>query len=249
MRKRVPNALFDVPIQSANYQIQPADHNNEVVSNTETQKNPSALGLLALTYANSSDSEEDQLEPDIPVHTDGISPRNCFIESRFQCDSKGLPSIKQEHYAGAIGGQSCSFSIPVSGDDVPLQIVDSCADDIHERANLKDRSHLSSDCSVELEADKLASIEPNSSEGIFRDPLAISWATSKYSPVAQDTDRGKFSNGIVPVENTNMSFTPKSDEDYSRIHVFCLEHAVEVEQQLRPIGGVNMLLLCHPGMI
>ncbi|CBI14884.3 unnamed protein product, partial [Vitis vinifera] len=163
MRKRVPNALFDVPIQSANYQIQTVDQNNEVVSNTGTQKNTSALGLLALTYANSSDSEEDQLEPDIP-----------------------------------------------------------------------------------LEADNLASTESNSSEGIFRDPLAISWATSKYSPVGHDAERAKFSNAIVPVENTNMSFAPRSDEDYSRIHVFCLEHAVEVEQQLRPIGGVNMLLLCHP---
>lgn len=249
MRKRVPNALFDVPIQSANYQIQTVDQNNEVVSNTETQKNTSALGLLALTYANSSDSEEDQLEPDIPVYTDEISPRNCLLESKFQCDNNGLPSIKRDHYAGATRGESLSFSRLVCGDEVPLQIVDSYANNIHERANFKDRSHHASDCSVELEADNLASTESNSSEGIFRDPLAISWATSKYSPVGHDAERAKFSNAIVPVENTNMSFAPRSDEDYSRIHVFCLEHAVEVEQQLRPIGGVNMLLLCHPGMI
>lgn len=246
MRKRVPNALFDVPIQSANYQIQTVDQNNEVVSNTETQKNTSALGLLALTYANSSDSEEDQLEPDIPVYTDEISPRNCLLESKFQCDNNGLPSIKRDHYAGATRGESLSFSRLVCGDEVPLQIVDSYANNIHERANFKDRSHHASDCSVELEADNLASTESNSSEGIFRDPLAISWATSKYSPVGHDAERAKFSNAIVPVENTNMSFAPRSDEDYSRIHVFCLEHAVEVEQQLRPIGGVNMLLLCHP---
>ena len=251
MRKRVPNALFDVPIQSANYQIQTEDQNNGVVSNNETQKNASSLGLLALTYANSSDSEseEDQLEPDMPVYTDEISPSNCFLESKFQCDNKGLSSIKRDHYAGATRGQSPSFSRPGGEDEVPLQIVDSCADDICERANFKDRSHHTSDSSVELEADKFDSIEPNSSEGIFRDPLALSWTTSKYSPVAHDAERAKFSNAIVPVDNTNMSFAPRSDDDYSRIHVFCLEHAVEVEQQLRPVGGVNMLLLCHPGMI
>lgn len=38
-----------------------------------------------------------------------------------------------------------------------------------------------------------------------------------------------------------------ADEDSSRLHVFCLEHAVEVEQQLGPIGGVDIFLVCHPG--
>ncbi|PKU64687.1 lysine-specific demethylase JMJ705 [Dendrobium catenatum] len=37
-----------------------------------------------------------------------------------------------------------------------------------------------------------------------------------------------------------------SDKDSYRMHVFCLEHAVEVEKRLRVLGGVNMMLLCHP---
>lgn len=249
MRKRIPDALFDVPIQSGSYQIQTADQNNEEVSNTETRKNTSALGLLALTYGNSSDSEEEQLEPEVPGYADEISPRNCSLESKFQCDSDGLLSMKQDHYSGAAGGQCLSFSRFDCGDEVPLQVIDSYTDDRHEKANFKDRCHHASECSVELEANNLACTESNSSEGICRDPLAISWATSKYSPAAHDAERAKFSNAIVPIENTNMPFASRSDEDYSRIHVFCLEHAVEVEQQLRSIGGVNMLLLCHPGMI
>ncbi|KAK9073560.1 hypothetical protein SSX86_007884 [Deinandra increscens subsp. villosa] len=36
-----------------------------------------------------------------------------------------------------------------------------------------------------------------------------------------------------------------SQRDSSRMHVFCLEHALEVEQRLRRYGGVNLLLLCH----
>jgi hypothetical protein len=39
----------------------------------------------------------------------------------------------------------------------------------------------------------------------------------------------------------------KFDKDSSRMHVFCLEHAVEVEKQLRAIGGANVILLCRPG--
>ncbi|XP_074568161.1 lysine-specific demethylase JMJ705-like [Curcuma longa] len=37
-----------------------------------------------------------------------------------------------------------------------------------------------------------------------------------------------------------------SDKDSSRMHVFCLEHAAEVEKRLQPVGGVHMMLLCHP---
>lgn len=41
--------------------------------------------------------------------------------------------------------------------------------------------------------------------------------------------------------------TNTCDEDSSRMHIFCLEHALEVEQGLRPVGGVHVLLLCHQG--
>ena len=44
-----------------------------------------------------------------------------------------------------------------------------------------------------------------------------------------------------------LPFIPRSDDDFSRLHVFCLEHAAEVEQRLHPIGGINIMLLCHPG--
>ncbi|XP_058763337.1 lysine-specific demethylase REF6 [Vicia villosa] len=51
---------------------------------------------------------------------------------------------------------------------------------------------------------------------------------------------------VIPIDNKNLSSVPPSDEDASRMHVFCLEHAAEAEQQLRPIGGAHILLLCHP---
>lgn len=49
----------------------------------------------------------------------------------------------------------------------------------------------------------------------------------------------------VPDSTSNCS---QSDEDSCRMHVFCLEHAAEAEKRLRPIGGANILLLCHPGL-
>ena len=39
----------------------------------------------------------------------------------------------------------------------------------------------------------------------------------------------------------------KPDKDSSRMHVFCLEHAIEVEKQLQAIGGADIFLLCRPG--
>ncbi|CAA7056466.1 unnamed protein product [Microthlaspi erraticum] len=47
-------------------------------------------------------------------------------------------------------------------------------------------------------------------------------------------------------EHNTLPFIPRSDDDSSRLHVFCLEHAAQVEQQLRPIGGIHIMLLCHP---
>ena len=39
------------------------------------------------------------------------------------------------------------------------------------------------------------------------------------------------------------------DYDSSRWHVFCLQHALEIKQKLDVLGGMHMLLLCHPGKL
>jgi hypothetical protein len=41
----------------------------------------------------------------------------------------------------------------------------------------------------------------------------------------------------------------RCDKDSTRMHVFCLEHAIEVERHLRAIGGGDIMLLCHPGKL
>ncbi|PKA61274.1 Lysine-specific demethylase REF6 [Apostasia shenzhenica] len=48
------------------------------------------------------------------------------------------------------------------------------------------------------------------------------------------------------MKNSCTTAEQEPDKDSARMHVFCLEHAVEVEKQLRLIGGANIMLLCHP---
>ncbi|XP_014508868.1 lysine-specific demethylase REF6-like [Vigna radiata var. radiata] len=71
-----------------------------------------------------------------------------------------------------------------------------------------------------------------------------------YSVKSEDHDNTSgvaFRNTrAVPHPTLNCSQDTHTDEDSSRMHIFCLEHAVEAEQQLRPIGGAHILLLCHP---
>uniref|UniRef100_A0A5B6ZDI0 Putative lysine-specific demethylase REF6 n=1 Tax=Davidia involucrata TaxID=16924 RepID=A0A5B6ZDI0_DAVIN len=233
MERSTADGLFDVPIQSAD-KIQMVDQSMEVDSNTDTEKDTTALGLLALTYGNSSDSEEDQVEADIPVYATETESGDCSPESTLHCDNTGLPSLRNR--SGATGCSSLPFPRLGCEDEVPLQIIDSYAEH---------RSHQTFDCSVEFETDYVASIESNSLGGRFRHQMKLSPTASNCSPVAHRAVT-TIGNAIIPIENATMAFAPRSDEDSTRMHVFCLQHALEVEQQLRSVGGVHMLLLCHP---
>lgn len=52
---------------------------------------------------------------------------------------------------------------------------------------------------------------------------------------------------VLHLDHSSSFLTKKPDKDSSRIHVFCLEHALEVQKKLRLIGGACLLLVCHPG--
>ncbi|XP_010550712.1 PREDICTED: lysine-specific demethylase REF6 [Tarenaya hassleriana] len=73
-------------------------------------------------------------------------------------------------------------------------------------------------------------------------------ATSSCSTVSCTTEQKRLGlgEGTTSLLDMDLPFVPRSNEDSSRLHVFCLEHAAEVEQQLRPIGGVRIMLICHP---
>ncbi|KAG0464155.1 hypothetical protein HPP92_020224 [Vanilla planifolia] len=48
------------------------------------------------------------------------------------------------------------------------------------------------------------------------------------------------------IKDPCIEVVQKASIGSSRMHVFCLEHAVEVEKRLHALGGVNIMLLCHP---
>ncbi|KAK1570762.1 hypothetical protein Q3G72_006658 [Acer saccharum] len=235
--KTCPNSLYDVAVQSV-ARIQKADLSNEMVLD-KTQIDTSALGLLASTYGNSSDSEEDNVEPDVSVYADETNLTKCTSERKYQPDFHG----------SATGTDSLALATRGCEDEAPLQVIDCHGETKFRRANFKDKSPQSSDCSLEFET------KTNGLDGSFGDPMAASHSANSYqkpshaancSPVIHGAENVEFINAIIPSQNTDMSFAPRSDEDSSRLHVFCLEHAVEVEQQLRPIGGVHVSLFCHP---
>jgi hypothetical protein len=82
----------------------------------------------------------------------------------------------------------------------------------------------------------------------FENTRRMSYSTTYSSQDANNAEKSLSVKAMDAVNHKNALLVPQCDEDSSRMHVFCLEHAVEAEQQLRPIGGAHILLLCHPGL-
>lgn len=86
------------------------------------------------------------------------------------------------------------------------------------------------------------------SEAAFENTRPVPYSTAYSSQDANNAEKSLSAEAMVAANRKNALLVPQCDEDSSRMHVFCLEHAVEAEQQLRPIGGAHIVLLCHPGL-
>lgn len=187
MTKKTRNSLVDVPRESVEQGYTEATDAKRVMNSyAETHIDNSSLGLLALAYGDSSDSEEDQSEASLNAKI--TESRNFSAVDRCDSDDSGSPS--RNHYSGP-SGHIISFPLRSCEDGDPLQILDP-----YEEHGTTERS---------------------------------------------------IGSASRPIDDRAMSFASRADEDSSRLHVFCLQHALEVEQQLRSVGGVHLLLLCHPG--
>ncbi|XP_062116062.1 lysine-specific demethylase REF6 [Humulus lupulus] len=235
-----PLDSYEGPVPSISNQVQTEDQNNEVLSNSEAHEATSALGLLALHYGNSSDSEEDQAREDDSVYDKETNTTNCSPESKYRCESSSLSF--QNSLSDAAGDDGRSPREIDLGEERASQNADFHKENGHNRDNVKYSSRQNFDCSVDA-SNNVASTETNCLVGKIRDPMIVSQACSADT---YDAEATRFCKATVPMKNDVVPFVPLSDEESSRMHVFCLEHAVEVEQQLRQIGGVHILLLCHP---
>lgn len=99
---------------------------------------------------------------------------------------------------------------------------------------------IKSRCESHIEAIQIEMLEDNEEErqdAEMGNMTYVSNAATENLPLAHiDTFR----------KNLSMLATSTIDKDSSRNHVFCLGHALEAEKLLHSIGGVSIMLLCHP---
>ncbi|KAL2346992.1 hypothetical protein Fmac_000992 [Flemingia macrophylla] len=187
--------------------------------NTDSENGNTALALLASAYGNSSDSEEDQIAID-GLESNVMNPASEALLSHT-LDSHASPMAELDRR-----------------DDIPSKSV-----------NYEDFMHRRFECNLSHQSLDHSFKKPdyNITTGVtFENSRTVPNSTSNYSQDAHDAERSLSNKSMIPFDNKNASMVLQSDEDSSRMHVFCLEHAIEAEQQLRPIGGAHILLLCHP---
>ncbi|GAB2289426.1 hypothetical protein Dimus_023735 [Dionaea muscipula] len=225
LEKNVSSDLYDVPIQCVDYEIpividQGPDHdespdcqiqkedNTFTVSPTKNKIESSALGLLAMTYGNSSDSEDDDdiLPDDSPVYTDDSAFRDGSLEKNFQ---------RVEYLSS------------------PSQHEDNRCENFTRSPNFS-------------KFDSEDEISPRGGGGGGGDLLVDGGHVTYDGGTGSAIDNPTDTDVHCSPDDRSVHFSQRCNEDSSRMHVFCLEHAVEVERCLRPFGGVHILLLCHP---
>lgn len=139
--------------------------------------------------------------------------------------------------------EACESKHTDSEDEVFLRVIDPYGNHRQRRAVSQGRNCQNFDNSFQLENENFPSGESNTllgrSSHQIRSHQVAAKCVSNIGEIAQN-------NAVAPFDNGHMQFTSTSDEDSFRIHVFCLQHAVLVEEQLRQIGGAHISLLCHP---
>ncbi|XP_073291417.1 lysine-specific demethylase REF6-like [Primulina huaijiensis] len=212
--------LLDIPPYTGNRVRALDDESLEMDSNNEaSNKGPSSLGLLALAYGNSSDSEENEDEEEFLAKARGTG-ESSYLDSGHACENTD-------------SNISC-------GKEVYLHNSDSYTNFGLARETCNETNHRSSDS--EVQTSDCAVMDSNSLTDRFRHQRILDVLNGK--PVAHES-KATMSTGFVSIE-TSLSLYPRSDEDSSRFHVFCLHHAMEVEKQLNSIGGAHVFLVCHP---
>ncbi|XP_077250607.1 lysine-specific demethylase JMJ705-like [Tasmannia lanceolata] len=250
MEKDDKDVLIDIPVQSSDYQIHIPNQNLEVVSAPVSHKGISSLDLLASIYGDSSDSEEEAVQP---------SP-NSFSGNEGSPQISGCTHISTVHELQSAkvkyGYQQIPDCSPWNDGMLnPVSVETHSFEGTNRNMATTSGSITEVDCketdgichtfigSSKLHPCGIKMDHPKFGSGELSDPscyISDGAATENFPGTSQ------FSNIDAPRKNPNISFMKRSDNDSSRMHIFCLEHAMEIEKQLRPLGGVHTLLVCHP---
>lgn len=140
--------------------------------------------------------------------------------------------------------ETCESRHTDSEDEGFLRVIDPYGNHRQRRAVSQGRNCQKFDNSIQLENESYPSGESNTLLGRSSHQLKSYQVAAKCISTIGEIAQN---NAVAPSDNAHMQFTSTSDEDSFRIHVFCLQHAVQVEEQLRQIGGAHISVLCHPG--
>lgn len=221
---------------------------NSIISDADAapHNGHSALDLLASAYGDPSDSDEDVMNKKDQVPNVSNELINHTIESQpntsnnGDCDGTKVSSSSKEHQQGPTSqssrciGNSNTLNGPKG---VRTRNKDLLKMVLSEGFQPKD---------IYSETHKKVQCEPSSSNKTSTEsPCGTDYhANHNSATICMDSNRGSMT-----MVNNLVTSVVKPDKDSSRMHVFCLEHAIEVEKQLQAIGGADIFLLCRPGQL
>ncbi|GFQ06187.1 lysine-specific demethylase ref6 [Phtheirospermum japonicum] len=220
--REMQNGLFDVPM-SADQLRSAREESVVMISNSKACKEPSSLGLLALAYGNSSDSEEDETESDIPVTGCGTIQVDYSPEDGHACDKADSKINCRKEISLQISDSNSKFRLPA--------------------ATYKEEESQYVNYYHALRTNNCTVIESISLNHRIRNQMKSRHDTSNSSTHKTEAT---INPALTPLKVKAMPLASRSVGDSSRLHVFCLQHAMQVEKWLSEVGGVRVFLVCHP---
>ena len=191
---------------------------------SSTHGGTSALGLLASAY-DSSDSDE---EAETPNEIANITANNGAENVVTNIQSSGT-SIQHQNTNLHLSEEECDPTATLS----LLKPVDN-------RSIAMTQASIGTDMArpADLGESLIANEQFSAYVDLDDDPNASGAKTSL------NTSFSRAKGAMEPDALTLLKYS----RDSCRMHVFCLEHALETWTQLQQIGGANIMLLCHPGI-
>ncbi|XP_022032385.1 lysine-specific demethylase REF6-like [Helianthus annuus] len=184
-------------------------------SSTPEHKDIPAFTLLALAYGDSSDSEE------------GSEPTKLVLESKH-----------------SLIGLRPMDSSACEKDSSRLRVF--CLDHAHE---LEQRLRAVGGVLQFFIYVKGKLLKSSSSTPEHKDIPAFTLLALAYGDSSDSEEGSEPTKLVLESKHSLIGLRPMDssacEKDSSRLRVFCLDHAHELEQRLRAVGGVHMLLLCH----
>jgi hypothetical protein len=184
----------------------------------------SALGLLASAYE-SSDSDE---EAEAPDNISNNSASKDAVNGITNIQSSGT-SVQYQNTNLHLYEEGCDSRATVS----PMKPVENMSISMSQASIETDMTHL-----ADLGESLTAYDQWSAYLDLDNDPTM---------PGVKAYLSTNFSRAKGAMESDVLTLL-KHSKDSCRMHVFCLEHALETWKQLQQFGGANIMLLCHPGI-